>query len=87
MTEFRKFQLDNGLRILIHEDSSTPLVAMNLLYMVGSRNEDPTQTGLAHLFEHLMFGGSEIFLNSIHRFSLQAGKTMPTQIMILPITI
>jgi zinc protease len=59
MTEFRKFQLDNGLRILIHEDSSTPLVAMNLLYMVGSRNEDPTQTGLAHLFEHLMFGGSE----------------------------
>lgn len=59
MTEFRKFQLDNGLKILIHEDSSTPLVAMNLLYQVGSRNEDPGQTGLAHLFEHLMFGGSE----------------------------
>ena len=59
MTEFRRFQLDNGLKILIHEDSSTPLVAMNLLYQVGSRNEDPSQTGLAHLFEHLMFGGSE----------------------------
>jgi zinc protease len=59
MTEFRRFQLDNGLKILIHEDSSTPLVAMNLLYMVGSRNEDPDHTGLAHLFEHLMFGGSE----------------------------
>jgi predicted Zn-dependent peptidase len=58
MTEFRKFQLDNGLKILIHEDSSTPLVAMNILYKVGSRNEDPRHTGLAHLFEHLMFGGS-----------------------------
>jgi zinc protease len=59
MTEFRRFQLENGLKILLHEDSSTPLVAMNLLYQVGSRNEDPAQTGLAHLFEHLMFGGSE----------------------------
>jgi len=59
MTEFRKFRLNNGLKVLIHEDSSTPLVALNLLYKVGSRNEDPSQTGLAHLFEHLMFGGSE----------------------------
>jgi predicted Zn-dependent peptidase len=59
MIEFRRFQLDNGLKILIHEDTSTPLVALNLLYQVGSRNEDPAQTGLAHLFEHLMFGGSE----------------------------
>jgi zinc protease len=59
MTEFRRFRLDNGLKILVHEDSSTPLVAMNLLYRVGSRNEDPEHTGLAHLFEHLMFGGSE----------------------------
>jgi predicted Zn-dependent peptidase len=59
MTGFRKFKLNNGLKILIHEDHSTPLVALNLLYQVGSRNEDPAQTGLAHLFEHLMFGGSE----------------------------
>jgi zinc protease len=59
MTEFRRFLLGNGLKILVHEDTSTPLVAMNLLYQVGSRNEDPAHTGLAHLFEHLMFCGSE----------------------------
>ncbi len=58
MIKFDRFTLDNGLRILVHEDRSTPLVAMNLLYDVGSRDEDPSMTGLAHLFEHLMFGGS-----------------------------
>jgi zinc protease len=58
MISFSKFSLDNGLRVLVHEDISTPLVAMNLLYNVGSRDEDPSKTGLAHLFEHLMFGGT-----------------------------
>lgn len=58
MIRYKKFSLDNGLRVLVHEDKSTPLVAMNILYDVGSRDEDPTTTGLAHLFEHLMFGGS-----------------------------
>ncbi len=58
MVTFNRFSLDNGLRILVHEDNSTPLVAMNLLYDVGSRDEDPDMTGFAHLFEHLMFGGS-----------------------------
>jgi zinc protease len=58
MVSFSRFTLDNGLRILVHEDKSTPLVAMNLLYDVGSRDEDPEMTGFAHLFEHLMFGGS-----------------------------
>lgn len=58
MIKYKKFSLDNGLRVLVHEDKSTPLVAMNLLYDVGSRDEDPALTGLAHLFEHLMFGGS-----------------------------
>jgi zinc protease len=58
MVNFRKFTLENGLRVLVHEDKSTPLVAMNILYDVGSRDEDPEMTGLAHLFEHLMFGGS-----------------------------
>ncbi|HUX59383.1 MAG TPA: pitrilysin family protein [Bacteroidales bacterium] len=58
MVNFKKFALDNGLRVLVHEDRSTPLVALNLLYDVGSRDEDPSMTGLAHLFEHLMFGGS-----------------------------
>jgi zinc protease len=59
MIRYNKFTLDNGLRILVHEDASTPLTAMNILYDVGSRDEDPGFTGLAHLFEHLMFGGTE----------------------------
>jgi zinc protease len=58
MIAFSRFSLENGLRVLVHEDNSTPLVAMNILYDVGSRDEDPSRTGLAHLFEHLMFGGS-----------------------------
>lgn len=58
MIEFTKFRLDNGLRVLAHEDRSTPLVAINILYDVGSRDEDSQSTGLAHLFEHLMFGGT-----------------------------
>jgi len=58
MIKYDRFCLDNGLKVLVHEDKSTPLVAMNILYNVGSRDEDPDSTGLAHLFEHLMFGGS-----------------------------
>jgi zinc protease len=58
MINYNRFCLDNGLRILVHEDRSSPLVAMNILYDVGSKDEDPDKTGLAHLFEHLMFGGS-----------------------------
>jgi len=58
MIEFEKFTLDNGLKIIVHKDTSTPLVAMNILYDVGARDEDPDKTGFAHLFEHLMFGGS-----------------------------
>ena len=58
MINFQKFQLDNGLKVIVHQDKSTPVVAFNLLYDVGARDEDPTRTGFAHLFEHLMFGGS-----------------------------
>lgn len=58
MIEFKRKTLSNGLRIVVHEDDSTPLAAVNLLYDVGSRDETPEQTGFAHLFEHLMFGGS-----------------------------
>jgi zinc protease len=58
MIKYNRFTLDNGLRVLVHEDKSSPLVALNILYDVGSRDEDPEMTGLAHLFEHLMFGGS-----------------------------
>jgi predicted Zn-dependent peptidase len=58
MINYKRFLLENGLRVLVHEDKSTPLIAMNILYDVGSRDEYPSMTGLAHLFEHLMFGGS-----------------------------
>jgi predicted Zn-dependent peptidase len=53
-----KYTLDNGLRLLVHTDTSTPLAAINLLYDVGSKDEHPEMTGFAHLFEHLMFGGT-----------------------------
>src|SRR5690606_31559042 len=55
---FKRFTLDNGLRVLVHEDHTTPMAVVNILYDVGSRDENPEQTGFAHLFEHLMFGGS-----------------------------
>ena len=58
MIDFEKFTLENGLRVIVHQDKSTPIVAFNLLYDVGARDEDENQTGFAHLFEHLMFGGS-----------------------------
>jgi len=58
MLGFKKFTLGNGLRVVYHEDRSTPLVCMNILYDVGARDEDKDRTGFAHLFEHLMFGGS-----------------------------
>jgi len=58
MVVFEKTKLDNGLTVLAHRDQNTTMVAMNLIYKVGSKNEDPQRTGFAHLFEHLMFGGS-----------------------------
>ncbi len=58
MIDFDRFTLNNGLRVIVHRDTSTPIVAMNILYNVGSRDEQPGRTGFAHLFEHLMFGGS-----------------------------
>jgi zinc protease len=58
MIEFSEFELENGLRVIHHQDITTPLVHVNILYNVGSRDENPEHTGLAHLFEHLMFSGS-----------------------------
>jgi zinc protease len=58
MIRFEKFVLTNGLRVIVHQDSSTPMAVMNIMYDVGARDEDPERTGFAHLFEHLMFGGS-----------------------------
>ena len=58
MIRFEKFTLENGLRVLVHEDNSTPMAVVNVLYDVGAKDENPEKTGFAHLFEHLMFGGS-----------------------------
>lgn len=58
MIDFKRFKLENGLTVLVHEDHSTPMAVLNILYDVGARDENPEQTGFAHLFEHLMFGGS-----------------------------
>jgi len=58
MVKFNRFVLDNGLRVIVHEDHTTPMAVLNILYDVGARDENPEQTGFAHLFEHLMFGGS-----------------------------
>ena len=59
MITFSRFTLDNGLQVIVHEDKSTPMAAVNILYNVGARDESPDKTGFAHLFEHLMFGGSK----------------------------
>ena len=56
---YQRFVLDNGLTVIVHEDHKAPIVAINTWYHVGSKNEKPGKTGFAHLFEHLMFGGSE----------------------------
>lgn len=58
MIQFQEFVLENGLKVVVHEDHSTPMAIVNVLYDVGSRDEDAAKTGFAHLFEHLMFGGS-----------------------------
>ena len=58
MIDFTRFELKNGLRVLVHEDDSTPVAVVNVLYNVGAKDEEESKTGFAHLFEHLMFGGS-----------------------------
>ena len=59
MIPFEKYTLGNGLQVILHTDKITPIAAVNITYRVGSRNEHPERTGFAHLFEHLMFGGSK----------------------------
>src|SRR3954468_23318452 len=58
MIQFERFTLANGLRVIVHRDTSTPMAVLNVMYDVGARDEDANKTGFAHLFEHLMFGGS-----------------------------
>lgn len=59
MIDFKEFTLENGLQVIVHEDPTVRIATLNVLYDVGSRDEDPQKTGFAHLFEHLMFGGSQ----------------------------
>ncbi len=58
MIQFDRFELANGLKVLVHPDTTTPMAVVNILYNVGAKDENPEKTGFAHLFEHLMFGGS-----------------------------
>lgn len=57
--EYVEYDLDNGLHVILHQDASTPIVAVSVMYHVGSKNENPDRTGFAHFFEHLLFEGSE----------------------------
>ena len=57
--EFEEYDLKNGLHVILHEDHSAPIVAVSVMYHVGSKNEDPNRTGMAHFFEHLLFEGSD----------------------------
>lgn len=59
MIQFQHFELNNGLKVYVHEDPTSPIAAFNICYNIGSRDENPNKTGFAHLFEHLMFGGSK----------------------------
>src|SRR5690606_36935232 len=57
--KFEEYELANGLQVILHQDKSTPIVAVSVMYHVGSKNEKPDRTGFAHFFEHLLFEGSE----------------------------
>ncbi len=72
---FEKFVLDNGLTLIVHEDHKAPIVAINVWYHVGSKNEKPGKTGFAHLFEHLMFNGSENFDDDYFQVLERLGAT------------
>jgi len=72
---YRKAVLDNGLTLLVHEDHKTPIVAVNVWYHVGSKDEKPGRTGFAHLFEHLMFNGSEHFNDDWFKAMERVGAT------------
>lgn len=74
MIKYDKFQLSNGLRVIVHQDKATPIACLNILYDVGARDEHPEQTGFAHLFEHLMFGGSVNIENYDEPLQLVGGE-------------
>ncbi len=72
---YSEYTLDNGLRLVVHEDRKAPIVAVNVWYHVGSKNEEPGKTGFAHLFEHLMFNGSENYNDEFFKPFERVGAT------------
>ena len=72
---YQQFTLDNGLRLIVHEDNKAPIVAVNVWYHVGSKNEVKGKTGFAHLFEHLMFNGSENYNDEYFKPFERVGAT------------
>lgn len=74
MIHYEKFKLKNNLTVIVHEDQSTPMACVNILYDVGARDEDENRTGFAHLFEHLMFGGSVNIPNYDEPLQLVGGE-------------
>lgn len=75
MIKFDSFSLNNGLRVILNKDDKTPLVAVNILYEVGAKNENPNATGFAHLFEHLMFAGSKQFPSYDEAVQIMGGES------------
>jgi len=74
MILFERFTLNNGLQVIVHQDKTTPIVAVDLLYKVGARNENRERTGFAHLFEHLMFDGSKNISDFDNQLQLAGGE-------------
>ncbi len=75
--DFVEYDLDNGLHVILHQDASTPIVAVSVMYHVGSKNENPNRTGFAHFFEHLLFEGSEnIGRGEYDKYIEEAGGTL-----------
>jgi len=74
MISFERFTLSNGLTVIVHPDHSTPMAVVNIMYNVGSRDENPEKTGFAHLFEHLMFGGSVNISNYDEPLQMAGGE-------------
>lgn len=75
--KFEKYTLDNGLKVILHQDKSTPIVAVSVMYHVGSKNEKPDRTGFAHFFEHLLFEGSaNIQRGEFDKYIQRAGGTL-----------
>src|SRR5512147_1777434 len=74
---YRTFTLDNGLQVIVHEDHSDPVVSVYLYYHVGSAREEPGKSGFAHLFEHMLFQGSEHVADDMHfKYVTEAGGTL-----------